>query len=76
MSFFELLTPSRPAKWKPIPIVLFGKDFVWLVIDFEALADEGTINHDDLKLFQWCVRPLTKHGSEPVLRIRSQNRTA
>lgn len=52
--FFELLTLIQTGKMKPIPIVLFGKDFWTKVIDFEALADEGTINHDDLKLFQWC----------------------
>ncbi len=52
--FFELLTLIQTGKMKPIPIMLFGKDFWTKVIDFEALADEGTINHDDLKLFQWC----------------------
>ncbi len=52
--FFELLTLIQTGKMKPIPIVLFGKDFWTKVIDFEALADEGTINHDDLKLFTWC----------------------
>ncbi|RKF18278.1 TIGR00730 family Rossman fold protein [Altericroceibacterium spongiae] len=52
--FFELLTLVQTGKMKPIPILLFGKDFWSRVIDFEALADEGTINHDDLKLFHWC----------------------
>nr|WP_211371517.1 LOG family protein [Altericroceibacterium indicum] len=52
--FFELLTLIQTGKMKPIPIMLFGKDFWNRVIDFEALADEGTINHDDLKLFHWC----------------------
>ncbi len=52
--FFELLTLIQTGKMKPIPILLFGKDFWSRVIDFEALADEGTINHDDLKLFKWC----------------------
>ncbi|MFN4113652.1 MAG: LOG family protein [Sphingomonadaceae bacterium] len=52
--FFELLTLIQTGKMKPIPILLFGKDFWTRVIDFEALADEGTINHQDLELFQWC----------------------
>ena len=52
--FFELLTLIQTGKMKPIPILLFGKDFWNRVIDFEALAEEGTINKDDLNLFRWC----------------------
>ena len=49
--FFELLTLIQTGKMKPIPILLFGKDFWTRVIDFEALADEGVIAHRDLDLF-------------------------
>lgn len=52
--FFELLTLIQTGKMKPIPIMLFGKDFWDKVVDLEALADEGTINHDDLNLFHRC----------------------
>jgi uncharacterized protein (TIGR00730 family) len=52
--FFELLTLIQTGKMKPIPILLFGKDFWNRVVDFEAIADEGTINHADLDLFKWC----------------------
>ncbi len=52
--FFELLTLIQTGKMKPLPILLFGKDFWDRVVDLEALADEGTINHDDLKLFHRC----------------------
>jgi len=52
--FFELLTLIQTGKMKPMPILLFGKDFWNRVVDFEALADEGTINHKDLELFRWC----------------------
>ncbi|MCB2088496.1 MAG: LOG family protein [Sphingomonadaceae bacterium] len=52
--FLELLTLIQTGKMKPIPILLFGKDFWTKVINFEALADQGTINHEDLDLFQWC----------------------
>ena len=48
---FELLTLIQTGKMKPIPILLFGADFWAKVVDFEALAAEGVINHDDLKLF-------------------------
>ena len=52
--FFELLTLIQTGKMKPIPILLFGKDFWTRVINFEAIADEGTISHKDLDLFKWC----------------------
>ena len=52
--FFELLTLIQTGKMKPMPILLFGKEFWTKVMDFEALADEGTINHEDLDLFRWC----------------------
>ena len=52
--FFELLTLIQTGKMKPMPILLFGKDFWTRVIDFEALADEGTISKKDLDLFRWC----------------------
>ena len=51
--FFELLTLIQTGKMKPIPILLFGREFWNRVIDFEALADEGVINHADLGLFHW-----------------------
>lgn len=51
--FFELLTLIQTGKMKPIPILLFGKEFWNRVVDFEALADEGVINHADLNLFHW-----------------------
>ena len=52
--FFELLTLIQTGKMKPMPILLFGKDFWNRVVDFEALADEGTISHRDLDLITWC----------------------
>lgn len=52
--FFELLTLIQTGKMKPIPILLFGKDFWTRVIDFEALAEEGVISKSDLDLFTWC----------------------
>ncbi|WP_341712082.1 LOG family protein [Erythrobacter sp.] len=52
--FFELLTLIQTGKMKPIPILLFGKEFWTRVIDFDALAEEGTISRKDLDLFRWC----------------------
>jgi uncharacterized protein (TIGR00730 family) len=52
--FFELLTLIQTGKMKPMPILLFGKEFWNRVVNFEALAEEGTINRGDLELFRWC----------------------
>jgi uncharacterized protein (TIGR00730 family) len=51
--FMELLTLVQTGKMKPIPILLFGRAFWNRVINFDALAEEGVINPDDLKLFTW-----------------------
>ena len=50
---FELLTLIQTGKMKPIPILLFGKEFWNRVVDFEALADEGVIAPADLNLITW-----------------------
>ena len=51
--FLELLTLVQTGKMKPVPILLFGREFWSRIINFEAMADEGVINRDDLKLFHW-----------------------
>ena len=52
--FFETLTLIQTGKMKPIPILLFGREFWNRVINCEALCEEGTISPRDLELFQWC----------------------
>ena len=52
--FFELLTLIQTGKMKPLPILLFGKDFWTRVVNFEAIAEEGTISKKDLDLITWC----------------------
>lgn len=52
--FFELLTLIQTGKMKPVPILLFGRDFWNRVVNFDAIADEGTISRDDLDLITWC----------------------
>ena len=49
---FELLTLIQTGKIKPVPIVLFGREFWTRVINFDALVEEGTISADDLNLFE------------------------
>ncbi len=50
---FELLTLVQTTKMAPLPILLFGRDFWSRVVNFEALAEEGVISPDDLKLFRF-----------------------
>jgi len=47
---FELLTLIQTGKIKPMPVLMFGREFWERVIDFEALADEGVIAHKDIEL--------------------------
>ena len=48
---FELLTLVQTGKVARLPIFLFGRDFWSRVVNFDALADEGTIARRDLDLF-------------------------
>lgn len=52
--FFETLTLVQTGKVRPLPILLFGREFWQRVVNFEALADEGVISRGDLDLFHWC----------------------
>lgn len=51
---FELLTLIQTGKVRPLPILLFGKEFWNRVVDFDALAEEGVISPHDLDLITWC----------------------
>jgi len=51
--FLELVTLVQTGKMEKLPILLFGKTFWDRVVNFEALADEGTISRKDLDLFQF-----------------------
>lgn len=50
---FETLTLVQTKKVKPVPILLFGKEYWDRIINFEAMVDEGTIDKHDLELFQY-----------------------
>ena len=50
---FETLTLVQTHKIKPIPLLLFGREFWQLVIDFEVPVEEGMISPEDLNLFQY-----------------------
>ncbi|MGJ8563800.1 MAG: LOG family protein [Alphaproteobacteria bacterium] len=51
--FFEVLTLIQTGRVAPMPILLFGEKFWRGVINFEALADGGTISRKDLDLFKF-----------------------
>ncbi len=48
---FEALTLIQTDRMKPIPFLLFGKDFWSKVINLDELANQGTISPDDTNLF-------------------------
>ncbi len=50
---FEVLCLVQTRKAKPVPIFLYGSAYWKKVINFDALADEGAISHEDLKLFSY-----------------------
>ena len=50
---FEVLTLIQTRKIKPIPVLLFGKEYWQRVIDFAALVDEGVISPKDLDYFSY-----------------------
>ena len=47
---FESLTLIQTGRMDRIPILLFGREFWESIINFKALADAGTIAHQDLDL--------------------------
>ena len=51
---FETLTLVQTEVMPSLPIILFGREYWKRLIDFEFLAQEGTIHEDDLLLFQYA----------------------
>lgn len=69
---FELLTLTQTGKYrKPLPVILFGRDYWQRVINFDEMYKWGTISKEDLKLikvfddvdetFNYLKKQLTKH---------------
>ena len=50
---FEALTLIQTKRMKPVPFLLFGRAFWDRVINWQALAEAGTINAEDLNLFRF-----------------------
>jgi uncharacterized protein (TIGR00730 family) len=51
---FELLTLVQTGKVRPLPILLFGRDYWNRVVNFKAMVEEGVISPHDLDLIHWC----------------------
>ncbi len=49
---FEALTLIQTGRMEMVPFLLFGKSFWTKIINWEALAEAGTISEDDLSLFR------------------------
>ncbi|WP_299968555.1 TIGR00730 family Rossman fold protein [uncultured Roseobacter sp.] len=50
---FETLTLIQTGRMQPVPVLLFGKAFWEWILDWDALADAGTISQEDLSLFRF-----------------------
>ena len=50
---FESLTLIQTGRMKRVPFLLFGKAFWQRIINWEALAEAGTISAEDLSLFHY-----------------------
>jgi len=55
---FEVLTLRQVGRMQPIPVILYGREFWDRVIDFQFLADEGTIRDEHLSLISYAQTPL------------------
>jgi uncharacterized protein (TIGR00730 family) len=54
---FEVLTLRQVGRMQPIPVILFGREFWKRAIDFQYLADEGTIRDEHLQLLSYADTP-------------------
>lgn len=50
---FEALTLIQTTRMKPVPFLLFGREYWETIINWQALADAGTISATDLDLFHF-----------------------
>lgn len=68
---FESLTLIQTGRMKPVPFLLFGRDFWNSIIDWQALSDAGTISSSDLDLFRFvdtaeeALAAMDAWGSDP-----------
>ena len=54
---FEVMTLVQTRKSRPVPILLYGRDYWQRLINLQVLVDEGTISAEDLSLFAYVDTP-------------------
>jgi uncharacterized protein (TIGR00730 family) len=54
---FEVLTLRQVNRMQPIPVLLYCREYWDQVVDFQFLADEGTIRDEHLSLIQYAETP-------------------
>jgi uncharacterized protein (TIGR00730 family) len=55
--FFDALTLRQTGRMQAIPIIMYGSEFWKQVINFQFLADEGTIADEHLDLISYADSP-------------------
>jgi uncharacterized protein (TIGR00730 family) len=54
---FEVLTLRQVNRMQPVPVILYGREYWDQLIDFQFLADEGTIRDEHLSLMSYAETP-------------------
>jgi len=50
---FEALTLIQTGRMRPVPFVLFGREFWDRVVNWQALVEAGTVSPEDIELFRY-----------------------
>ncbi|OFW61185.1 MAG: hypothetical protein A2133_10775 [Actinobacteria bacterium RBG_16_64_13] len=67
---FEVLNLIQTRKVRPMPVLLFGRQYWERIVNFPALVDEGVISPGDLDLFTYVETAEEAWGLlEPVLKV-------
>jgi uncharacterized protein (TIGR00730 family) len=51
---FEALTLLQTRKIQPLPVILVSRAFWERLVNFQGFVEEGTIDPEDVKLFQFA----------------------
>jgi len=54
---FDALTLRQTGRMQSLPIIMFGREYWERIVDFQELADEGTIDDADLDLIHYAESP-------------------
>jgi uncharacterized protein (TIGR00730 family) len=54
---FEVLTLRQVNRMQPIPVILYSREYWDRVVNFQFLADEGTIRDEHLSLIRYAETP-------------------